>query len=278
MLTIKINKEILKELGFSLEGHVNIPDIVKYQNKEYLVTAIARNGFRGCRKMTSVSIPAAVTEIEAGGFYRCVRLAEIEYRGAKQNQLRVIGERAICYTRLTEIVLPPKVNLLRRYALADNTHVVSISLPDSLSILEDFALSNCPNIEEITIPDSVASLGAHVFDGNEGLTAVKLSCNIHTLAEGTFADCWGLKEVILPEGLKRVNLRAFDGCPNIEHVNIPSTMEEILGHSWLWQSCAQYFSYNGSKEDWKDMWATYNYNRLPLSQVVKCHDGNLRSI
>lgn len=278
MLTIKINKEILKELGFSLEGPVNIPDTIRYQNKEYLVTKIERNGFRGCRKMTSVSIPAAVTEIESGAFYRCSKLAKIEFRGEENNQLRIIGERAICYTRLTEITLPDKVHFLGRYALADNTFLLHINLPHSLSIIEAFAFSNCANVEEIEIPDSVASLGTHMFDGDEGLISVKLSCNMHTLEEGTFLDCWNLTELILPEGLKKINLKAFDGCANIKHISLPSTIEVIQGQNWLWQSCQQYFSYNGTKEEWRDMWAMYNYHQLPLHQTIRCLDGNIRNI
>lgn len=276
--TVKISKETLRELNFNTEGNLYIPDIVEYQGKAHQVTKIAKNAFRGCRKLTSISLPETITDIEANAFYRCTRLANIEFRGRKKSQLRTIGEGAICYTHLTEIALPPNVVTLKRYALADNTHLLRVSLPNGLSTIEAFAFSNCPNVESITIPNSVRILGPHVFDGNEGLASVELSCNIHMLAEGTFLDCWSLTEVVLPEGIKHINLKAFDGCANIKHVNIPRTIEKIQGNSWLWQSCQQYFSYNGTKDDWRDMWAMYNDHQLPLHQVIRCTDGNLRNV
>lgn len=276
-LTIKITKDILRDLGYSLEGPLNIPDTIEYNGKTYLVTKIAKNAFRSCRKITSVSIPESVTEIEANAFYRCVKLASMEFRG-ETPKLQHIRDYAICYTHLTEITLPTSVKTIGRYSIADNTHLLHINLPDSLIKVDDFAFSNCPNMEKITIPNSVATLGTHVFDGCEGLETVNLSCNIKELREGTFTDCWNLTEVILPEGLKNVNLKAFDGCANIRHIKLPRTIEEIRGNSWLWQSCMQYFSYNGSKDDWKDMWAMHNHNRLPLCNIIKCLDGNIRSI
>lgn len=275
MPTIKINKDILRELGFSLAGHLNIPDTINYKGTTYRITKISKNGFRACRKLVSVSIPEEIDEIEPSAFYRCTKLSNIEFRGTRSNQLH-IGDKAICYTRLIEITLPEGTVSLGQYAIADNTQLLRIHLPQSLKTIDEYAFSNCPNVEKIIVPDSVVYLGAHAFNGWEGLTSVKLSGNIHTLAEGTFLDCWNLKEIILPEGLRKVNLRAFDGCANIQHINIPSTIEEIQGDSWLWQNCIQYFSYNGSKDDWENMWETYNYNKIPLSKVIKCLDGNIR--
>lgn len=275
--TIKINKKILRELGYVLEGTLCIPDTIDYKDKKYLITKIDKNGFRGCRKITRVSIPAAVTDIEPHAFARCSKLESVEYRGDANNQLTRIHDNAFDWTHLNEISLPPNVLSLGRFAFSYNTHVTTISLPNSLKTIERFAFTNCPNVEHVVIPDSVESLAYHAFDGCEGLQSVQMGHNIEDLEEGVFADCWELTEFIIPEGVKRVHLRAFDGCANIKHVKIPSTVQEIYEGGWLWQSCMQYFTYNGSRDDWKDMWANYNHDRIPLSQPVKCLDGAVRS-
>ena len=278
MPTIKINKKIMKELGYSLEGALIIPNTIDYNGTTYLITRIDKSGFKACRKLTSVSIPEAVTDIESSAFAKCNKLVKVEYRGGDNNQLARIHDNAFDWTHQIDITLPPNVLSLGRFAFADNFNATSITLPSSLETIDRFAFSNCPNVEHITIPDSVTSLGAHVFDGCEGLKSVQLSCNIRLLEEGTFADCWSLTELMIPEGVKNIDLKAFDGCANMMHVHFPNSLKQIHNHSWLWQSCMQYFTYNGSRDDWKDMWANYNYGKIPLSQTIKCLDGAVRSI
>ena len=276
--TIKINKKILHELGYMLEGTLYIPDTIDYQGKTYLITKIDKRGFKSCRKITSVSIPAAVKEIEPFAFARCTRLQHVEYRGETNNQLRHIHDNAFEWTRQTDICLPPNVLSLGRFAFADNFCATKISLSPSLRDIGPFAFSNCPNVEHIIIPDSVVSVGPHVFDGCEGLLSVKMSNSVKSLEEGVFADCWELKEFTVPEGVEKINLRAFDGCANMIHVRLPGSLQEIQGNSWLWQSCMQYFSYNGSRDDWKGMWNNFNHDRLPLQHTIKCLDGTIRNL
>lgn len=273
---IKINKKILKELGYVMKGDLHIPDVIEYKGVKYQVTKIDKNGFKYCRNLLSVSIPESVTDIETSAFACCVRLARVEYRGEENNQLLRIHDNAFDWTRQTEIILPPHVISLGRFSFADNFNATSIVLPESLTSIDNFAFSNCPNVEHIVIPDSVVSLGAHVFDGCEGLNSVQLSCNINSLREGTFADCWNLTELLIPEGVQKIDLKAFDGCANMKHVHFPNTTRQIYHNTWLWQNCTQYFSYNGSRVEWKDMWDNYNSSRLPLSQPVKCLDGALK--
>ena len=60
-----------------LEGDIVIPNNVKHQNKEYVVTGIADNSFGGCIKVTSVSIPASITTLGEQVFLSCTGLKRI---------------------------------------------------------------------------------------------------------------------------------------------------------------------------------------------------------
>ena len=52
----------------SYSGAVTIPQSVTYDGKEYAVTAIGEEAFFFCEKLSSVSIPASVTEIGNSAF------------------------------------------------------------------------------------------------------------------------------------------------------------------------------------------------------------------
>ena len=53
-------------------GDVIIPASVKYNGKTYKVTEIGWDSFRGCSGLTSVVIPASVTEIGYRAFTECI--------------------------------------------------------------------------------------------------------------------------------------------------------------------------------------------------------------
>lgn len=51
---------------------VTIPDIIVCNGDTIAVTAIGNNAFKGCKRLTSVTIPQSITEIKPGAFNRCI--------------------------------------------------------------------------------------------------------------------------------------------------------------------------------------------------------------
>ena len=273
MRAIKINKSIMKENGYKLIGQVAIPEEIMYQGERCKVTGIEKFAFRGCRRMKSVVIPKTVVDIGNYAFSRCIHLNEVTFEGDSQSQLKHIGRSAFAWTAIVHLVLPPNVISLDKFAFADNHHMLTMALPNALKTIDSYAFNNCCNLESVTIPDSVVYLGENVFEGCEGLSNIMLSANIYELTQGTFTDCWALKEVTIPEGISKMSLRAFDGCANIKKIHIPVSMEVIKENHWLWQYHFQHFTYNGSMEDWHEMWDRYNNASLPLTHDIRCTDG-----
>ena len=60
-----------------IEGDITIPANINHQGKQYTVTGIADNSFGGCNKVTSVSIPASVTEFGEQVFLSCTGMKYI---------------------------------------------------------------------------------------------------------------------------------------------------------------------------------------------------------
>lgn len=58
-------------------GIVNIPDTVVYNGSTYSVTTIGYHAFAGCSRLTSVSFPNSLTDIESAVFVNCTNLKSL---------------------------------------------------------------------------------------------------------------------------------------------------------------------------------------------------------
>ena len=64
---------------------------------------------------------------------------------------------------LKNIILPPKLRQIKRYAFAGCVEVSTIDLPKSIRVIEDYAFINCELLTEISLPESLEYLGKKVF-------------------------------------------------------------------------------------------------------------------
>ena len=91
-------------------GHVSIPGSVSYGGKNYDVTSIGEEAFRGCTGLTSIDLPDGLTSIEDYAFTDC--------------------------TGLTSIDLPDGLMSIGMCAFGNCTGLTSIDLPAGLTSIE----------------------------------------------------------------------------------------------------------------------------------------------
>ncbi|QLL30173.1 leucine-rich repeat domain-containing protein [Flavobacterium psychrophilum] len=183
-------------------GAAEIPEIVTYNSKNYIVTAIEESAFVHCNNLTSVTIPNSVTTI---GDY-------------------VFGD---CFG-LTSVTIPNSVITINRGAFAGCSGLTSVTIPNSVTTIRENAFADCSGLTSVTIPNSVTSIGDYVFGGCSGLTSVTIPNSVTTIKEGTFFHCSGLTSVTIPNSVTAIGEDAFAGCRSLKTVNCHITSPLVI--------------------------------------------------
>lgn len=103
-------------------GHITIPSLVRGLR----VLAIAEEAFSGCRLLTSVSLPATLTNIWYKAFADC--------------------------TGLTEIELPSRMLYIGNYAFSGCTNLRTLKFSPVMQTIGNYAFTLCPQLETIVVP------------------------------------------------------------------------------------------------------------------------------
>lgn len=176
----------------TLIGAVTIPNSIKRIGKE---------AFKGCRQMSSLSIPDALIEVGENAFYNT-----IWYNNATDGFL-YWGNCCLGYKGSNDF----------------NT----LEIKEGTRIIANNAFANCRNLESIIIPASVIRIGSEAFNGCENLTSIIIPESVTEIGDEAFEDCYSLKKATIGNSVKRIGCKAFHACFNMTEVTIGSSVTEI---------------------------------------------------
>ena len=125
--------------------------------------------FDGCSGLTSLNLPAGITEIGDHTFY--------------------------CCSRLTSLNLPAGITKIDFYAFYGCRGLTSLNLPAGITEIGNGAFSGCSGLTSLNLPAGITEIGDYAFQGCSGLTSLNLPAGITEIGYGTFQGCSGLKEV-----------------------------------------------------------------------------------
>lgn len=167
-----------------ISGDVEIPEKVYFnKGKEYTVTQIGANAFKGCKNLRTVSLPQCISSIEESAFYGC-------------EQLR-------------SIAIPEGVEYVGIKAFAGCYALASVTIPESLTFIPMEAFHGCRSLTSITFPKNLQRLGATAFYRCHDLTIVRCLGEPASLHPDTFADDACQKgTLIVPDDLLQAYLNA----------------------------------------------------------------------
>ncbi|MBK1790863.1 leucine-rich repeat domain-containing protein [Persicirhabdus sediminis] len=227
----------------SFSGAMNIPDYID----QLPVLVIEDGAFKNCSSITSVELPAYLTDIGEEAFSDCTQMKSIEF----QLKVRNIGPDAFascevlesvtlpsqiaridsgtfsCCYKLQSINIPSGVDSIGDAAFLDCISLVEISIPSSVKSIGQRAFYYCEKMETISLSEGIESIGAYAFINCSSLGKVRLPGSVEALATSTFAGCSSLQELILSEGLLTIGSNIIASCTSLRMLDLPASVERI---------------------------------------------------
>lgn len=166
------------------EGSITIPNKVRYEGVEYIVTEIGKNAFSRCSRLTSVTIPDGVEDIGGYAFSECYNLVTVN--------------------------IPNSVRNIGMGAFQDCRKLTSITLPKINRIMER-TFQDCRSMKSITIPQNVKLIGYMAFNGFGDNATITILSDYTTIEAQAFYGC-SVKTIFVPKGTINYYKR-MDGFP-----------------------------------------------------------------
>ena len=215
------------------------------------VETIGNAAFQDNTTITSVTIPANVTEIGSNAFAGCTNLTSVNYAGDWSNltiqsgnpavedavnaQLFdfkfILNDTAVIVIRYkgtaADVTIPSRykgkpVTMIDHAAFHDSA-VTSVTIPDSVTSIPDDAFAYCSNLTNISIPNSVTFIGFSAFNSCTSLKSITLPSSLSTIQSYAFYNCGNLETIRIPVSVTFIGNYAFAGCPSSMTVTYPGS-------------------------------------------------------
>lgn len=218
------------------------------------VTKIGEDALKDNTTITSVTIPASVTEIGSNAFAGCTNLTSVNYAGDWSNLTIQSGNPAVQDAANAPLFdfefIPPDntavivtnykyngaaadVTIPSRYqgkpvttighAAFFNSAVTSVTIPDSVTSISDEAFINCPKLTNISIPNSVTYIGFSAFSSCTSLKSITLPSSLSFISGALFLGCSQLTTIHIPVSVTSIGNNAFADCPSLMTVTYPGS-------------------------------------------------------
>ena len=222
--------------------------------------------FYNCIRLTSLTLPAGITEIGYRTFYGCSGLTSLNLPAG----ITKIGENAFdgC-SGLTSLTLPAGITTIGPYTFSDCSGLTSLNLPAGITTIGYYAFSGCSGLTSLNLPASITTIGDYAFDGCSGLkevnfcinddletyltkghpyinvacgikyyindkeiTSIVIPSSVTSIGHYVFQNCSGLTSVTLPAGITEIGWGAFYNCRGLTSLNLPASLTEIGGYAF----------------------------------------------
>lgn len=265
------NSVVIKMVGSSCQGIVNIPSKVIYNNQEYIVKEIESDLFYQNDLITEVYLPNTIEKVRGTIFNECSNLERINvpsklgygnllfrnhhyyYNCSKLNYIEVdkdnpyyISEDGVVYSKdKTKLCayptnkdikyqIPSSVLEITHSAFEQNLKIEEIVIQgDSrLCLIDTAAFMGCINLKEIKEIPVECVLKMGAFNKCESLHDFDFS-KIKKLEESCFEES-GIKNVNLEKTLSEIPHWCFMGCKSLETISLPYGITYIGDNSITW--------------------------------------------
>ena len=187
------------------------------------ITEIGKYAFSDCSGLTSLTIPAGITEIGAWAFEDCSGLTSLTIPAG----ITEIGSRAFFFcSGLTSLTLPAGITWIGSGAFEGCSGLTSLTLSDGITEIGWGAFEGCSGLKEVRfcINDNLdtyltkghpyigVGCGIKYYINNKEITSIEIPSNVTTLGKCVFQGCSGLTSLTLPAGITSISDGTFRDC------------------------------------------------------------------
>ena len=197
------------------------------------ITEIGDHAFEGCSGLTSLTLPAGITSIGSEAFNGCSGLTSLNLSAG----ITSIGSEAFngC-SGLTSLNLPAGITKIGDDVFRGCSGLTSLTLPASITKIGDQAFHGCSGLKEVRfcINDNLdtyltkghpyidVDCGIKYYINDKEITSIEIPSNVTTLGNYVFQGCSRLTSLTLPADITSIGYRAFQGCSGLTSLNLPA--------------------------------------------------------
>ena len=226
--------------GQDASGHVTIPALI---HGTFPVRWTGQNTFENNTNITSVTIPASVTDIGSNAFYG-TNLTSVTIPASVIN----IGSRAFSgNTNLATVVFEEGSRIQTINGFSHNTSLTSIAIPASVTDIGSDAFSNNTSLATVTFEEGSQLQTISGFAYNTSLTSITIPASVTDIGHWAFHGT-NLTSVTIPAGVTNIGSSAFSGNTSLATVVFEegSQLTTITGRTWMWSASRGAFENNTS--------------------------------
>ena len=190
------------------------------------ITEIGDYAFEDCSGLTSLTLPAGITSIGSSAFLGCSGLTSLNLPAG----ITSIGSSAFwgC-SGLTSLNLPAGITEISDGTFYRCSGLTSLNLPAGITEIGEGAFQGCSGLTSLTLPAGITEIGEYAFVGCSRLTSLTLPAGISYIAWGAFEDCSGLTSLTLPAGITSIEHDTFSGCSGLTSIYVYAKKVPIIG-------------------------------------------------
>ena len=216
------------------------------------VVAIANFAFFREPGVTSVTIPASITNIGEKAFRSCTNLRTLVFE-TRTAPLTVSKAAFQGCNSLEEVELPKGVTYLFSSTFEDCDSLHKVVIPEGVTAIGSCCFSKCKSLSAITMPSSVreirsfaffsceslvsvslgkvTAIGEKAFKNTASLASIALPGTLTSLGKAAFFNS-GLTRATIPPRVKSIGAYCYQNCGLLASVTLPAGLEEIGDGCW----------------------------------------------
>ena len=187
------------------------------------MTTISSWAFVSCTALTTINIPASLTNMEGNAFLNCTALMELN---VDEGNTAFCSENGVLFNK-------DKTRLLRYPSGKPET---AYTVPNTVTTIGIGAFDDCTALTTVTLPESLAYIENYAFDGCTAITRITIPANTTKISAWAFRDCTAITQMTvlatIPPELSNNN--SFEGVSREIPVYVPAASLTAYQAAEVW--------------------------------------------